>query len=113
MLLTRENVCFDWAFCNLSDDRKDFFFIDELWFPYISNLISALLLTSLGFPGGSVVKNPPSSAGDQASILGSGRPPAEGNGYPPQCSCLGNPMDRGAWWATFHGVAKSQTQLSD
>ena len=37
----------------------------------------------------------------------------EGNGTPLQYSCLGNPMDRGAWWATVHGVAKSQTQLSD
>ena len=70
MLLTRENVCFDWAFCNLSDDRKDFFFIDELWFPYISNLISALLLTSLGFPGGSVVKIPLVNAEDASLILG-------------------------------------------
>ena len=42
-----------------------------------------------------------------------GRSPGEGNGYPLQYSCLENPMDRGAWWATVHGVAKSQTQLSD
>ena len=42
-----------------------------------------------------------------------GRSPGEGNGNPLQHSCLGNPMDRGAWWATVHGVAKSQTQLSD
>ena len=40
-------------------------------------------------------------------------PPEEGNGNPLQCSCLGNPMDRGAWWAAVHGVAKSQTRLSD
>ena len=47
------------------------------------------------------------------SIPGSGRSPGEGNGNPLQYSCLENPMDRGAWWATVHGVTKSQTQLSN
>ena len=47
------------------------------------------------------------------TIPGSGRSPQEGNGNPLQYSCLGNPMDRDAWWATVHGVAKSQTWLSD
>ena len=46
-------------------------------------------------------------------IPGLGRSPGEGNGNPLQYSCLENPMDRGAWWATVHGVAKSRTQLSD
>ena len=46
------------------------------------------------------------------SIPGSGRPPGEGHGYPLQYSCLGNPMDRGAWWATVHGVTKSWTRLT-
>ena len=46
-------------------------------------------------------------------ISGSGRLPGEGNENPLQCSCLGNPMDRGAWQATVHGVAESQTRLSD
>ena len=46
-------------------------------------------------------------AGDVASISGSGRSPGEGNGSPPQYSCLRNPIDRGAWSATVHGVAKS------
>ena len=71
---------------------------------------------TLGFLGGSVVKNPPASAGDAGdlgSIPGSGRSPGEGNGNPLQYSCLGNPMDRGAWGATVHGVAKSRTRLSD
>ena len=49
------------------------------------------------------------SAGDQGSIPGSGRSPGGGPGNPLQCSYLENPMDRGAWWATVHGVAKSQT----
>ena len=57
-------------------------------------------MLSLGFPGGPVVKNPPASAGDADSIPGSGRSPGVGNGNPLQYSCLGNPMDRGAWWAT-------------
>ena len=51
-----------------------------------------------GFSGGSVVKNPPANARDKGSIPGSGRSPGEGNGNPLQYSCLGNPMDRGAWW---------------
>ena len=46
-------------------------------------------------------------------IPGSGRYPEEGNGYPFQYTCLENPMDRGAWWATVRGVTKSQTQLSN
>ena len=59
-----------------------------------------------GFPGGSVVKNLPADAGDSGSIPGSGRYPGEGNGNPLQHSCLGNPMDRGACWATVHEVAE-------
>ena len=61
-----------------------------------------------GFPGGSVVKNA-CNAGDPES----GRTPEEGNGYPLQYSCLEKPMDRGSRWATVHGAAKSQTQLSN
>ena len=53
------------------------------------------------------------NAGDTGSVPGLGRSPGEGNGSPLQYSCLGNPMDSGAWWATVHGVAKSQTQLSN
>ena len=54
-----------------------------------------------------------SNAGDLGSIPGSGRSLGEGNGNPLQYSCLENPMDGGAWWATVHGVAKSQIRLSD
>ena len=60
-----------------------------------------------------MVKNPPVNAGDVGLIPGSGRSAGEGNGNPLQYPCLGNPMDRGAWWATVHRVAKSQTQLGD
>ena len=74
------------------------------------------LLTS---PGASqvalVVKNPSANAGDvrdDGLISGSGKPPRERNGHPLQYSCLENPMDRRAWQATVHGVAKSQTQMT-
>ena len=67
----------------------------------------------MGFPGGSVVKNPPTNAGDMGLIPESGRSPGEGNGNPLQNSCLGNSMNRGVWWTTVHGVAKSPIQLSN
>ena len=60
----------------------------------------------IGFLGGSVVKNPLVNAGDADLIPRLGRPPGEGNGNPLQCCCLGNPMDRGVYGATVHGVAK-------
>ena len=65
----------------------------------------------LGFPCGSEIKKSACSAGDTGLIPGSGRCPGEGNGSPLQYSFPGNPMDRGAWWSTGHGVAKSQTRL--
>ena len=67
----------------------------------------------MGFPGGSEVKASACNAGDLGSIPGLGRSPGEGNGNPLQYSCLENPMDGRAWWATVHGVTKSRTQLSD
>ena len=67
----------------------------------------------MGFPGGSDGKESGCNAGDLDSIPGSGRSPGDGNNNPLQCSCLENSMDRGAWRAIVHGVAKSQTQLSD
>ena len=62
-----------------------------------------------GFPGGSVVKNPPAIAGDVDSIPGSGRSPGIGNDNPLQYSCLKKSMDRGAWWSRVHGVPRSWT----
>ena len=62
-----------------------------------------------------VVENPPANAGDirdAGSIPGSGRSPGGGHGSPLQYSCPENPMDRGAWWASVHGVAKIRTQLN-
>ena len=67
----------------------------------------------MGFPGSSVLKNPPASAGDLGWIPGSRRSPEEVSGNPFQYSCLGNRIDRGTSWATIHAVSKSQTQLGD
>ena len=66
-----------------------------------------------GFPGGSEVKASACSAGDLGLIPGLARSPEEGNGNPLQYSCLENPVDGGAWWATVLGVAKSRTQVSN
>ena len=60
----------------------------------------------MGFPGSSMVMNLPANVADVGSIPESGRSLGEGNGKPFQYSCLGNSMDRGAWWSTVHGVAK-------
>ena len=68
------------------------------------------------FPCGSVVKNPPANTGDSEDtglIPGLGRSPGGGHGNSLQCSCLGNPMDRGTWWITVCGVTKHKTQVSD
>ena len=62
-----------------------------------------------GFSGGSNGKESACNAGDMGLIPGSRRSPGEGNGYPLQDSCLGNPMDRGAWMTTVHAVAESDT----
>ena len=63
-----------------------------------------------GFPEGSVVKNPLANAGDVGSIPGSRRSSGGGNGKPLQYSCLGNPMDRGAWWAT---VSRKESDMTE
>ena len=82
-------------------------------FFFIYNIAEALMSSNLnglkGFPDGSEVKASARNAGDLGSIPGLGRSPGEGNGNPLQCSCLKNPMDGGAWWATVHGVTKSRT----
>ena len=70
-------------------------------------------LSSSSFPGGSEGKASACNVGDPGSIPGLGTSPGEGNGNPLQYSCLENPVDGGAWWATVHGVAKSWTRLSD
>ena len=72
------------------------------------SLFTSLTLT-VDFPGGSDGEASAYNAGDLGSIPGSGRSPGEGNGTPLQYSCLENPMDGEAWWATVHGVAESDT----
>ena len=72
--------------------------------PFLQNCFSFCI--SLNFPLDSAVKNPPANAGDEGSIPGWRRSLGEGNANPLQYSCLGNPVDRGAWRATVHGVAK-------
>ena len=79
----------------------------------MGNEIISVYTLILGFPGGSDGKEPACDAGDLDSIPGSGRFPEEGKGYPLQYSCLENPMERGAWRAIVHGVAKSRTHLRD
>ena len=75
-------------------------------------LFHSFLWLSSVLPGSSVVKNLLANAGDMGSIPWLGRSPGEGNSNPFQYPCLGNPMDRGAWWAMVHGVEKNQTRLS-
>ena len=65
------------------------------------------------FSGGSVGKDSACNVGDLGSVPESGRSPGEGNGNPLQYLCLENPMDRGAWWPTVHGVTKTWTEQTD
>ena len=83
--------------------------LSAVYEPFLSCQIYCLM----GFPGSSDGKASAYNAENLGSVPGSGRSSVEGNGNPLQYSCLENPMDRGAWWATVHGVAKSRTQLSD
>ena len=81
--------------------------------PRCSLLFLSLLLFFGDFPGGSVGKESACNMGDLSSIPGSGRVPGEAQDNSLQYSCLENPMDRGSWWATVHGIAESWTRLSD
>ena len=87
----------------------------KAWCKFIHSFAKYPLDTALcwGFPGGSAVQNPPDNSGEGGLIPGSGRSPGEGNSHLLQYSCLGNPMETGAWKATVHGVTKSWTQLSN
>ena len=75
--------------------------------------ISLRIFQFVAFPGGSVSKESACNVGEPGSIPGLGRYPGEGNGNPLQYSCQENSMDRGAWWATIHGITIIQTQLSN
>ena len=76
-------------------------------------IILFISFMALDFPGGSDCKASVYNAGDPGSIPGLGKCPREGDGNPLQDYCLENPMNRGAWQATVHGVAKSRTRLTD
>ena len=100
--LSTEPLCFRWRGCTVKFRIKF----------KIKSIFVNSYLCHWCFPGGTVVKNLPAIAGDMGLIPGSGRSPGEANGNLLQYSCLGNPMDRGAWWATIHRVTKSWTRLS-
>ena len=83
--------------------------LDQIFLFFSPNQLFLILLPhsdKRGFPGGSDGKESVYNAGDPGSNLGLGRSPGEGNGNPCQYSCLRNPMERGAWWATVHEVTK-------
>ena len=84
----------------------------DLCWPLNSLLQPNLLCFMEGLPSGSVIKNPSAYAGDASSIPGLVRSSGKENGNPLQCSCLENPVDRGAWWATVHGVARVTHDLA-
>ena len=81
--------------------------------PHSNTAKVPIWLEFLFFPGGTVVKSPPAKGRDMDLIPGLGRSPGKGNGNPLQYSCLENPMDRGAWRPTVHGITESWTRLSD
>ena len=74
--------------------------------PLVGKAELSRVTPALGFPGGSLVKNLPANAGVAGSIPASRRSLGEGNGNPLQYFCLGNPMDRGAWWAAVYGIVR-------
>ena len=88
----------------------------KIFLVFIKSFIFSVTIYLLGFPDDSAVKESSCNVGViGATVLipGSGRSPGGGNGNSLQYSCLENPMDRGSWWAIVHGVAESQTQLSE
>ena len=87
--------------------------VTSVVYPSLTVITSSQVHTHTGFPCSSVSKESACSAGDTGSIPGLGRSPGEGKGNPLEYPCLENLMDRGAWWAAVHRVAKSQARLSD
>ena len=92
--------------------KAKYVIVNIVYKSYIIIYYFKIFIRKMGFPGVSVVKNPPVNARDMGSIPGSGRFPGVGNDNPLQSSCLGNFMDRRAWRATVHGATKSQIRLS-
>ena len=103
-------LCWNYSHCSHSP-LCTALLLRSSWWSFF--LLNGSLKYYLGFPGGLEVKASACNAGNLGSTPGSGRSPGEGNGNPLQYSCLENPTDGGAWWATVHGVAKRWTRLSD
>ena len=95
----------------LYDKEKDYIYMYIYTYVYIYIYIYIFFFSTITCSSDG--KESACSAGDSGLIPGSGRSPGEGSGNPLQYSCLENSTDRGAWWATVHGVAKSWTRLSD
>ena len=117
---TRRSYFFQWLlFVSYLFDFSMNSFLRSFIFPVDSSFFMFSVIPSfpkylhLLMPGGSDGKESACNVRDLGSIPGLGRSPGEGHGNPLQYSCLENPMDRGAWWATVPGVAKSLTRLSD
>jgi len=111
------NICISMVFIQRMENiwKKKFHEIpkSKTWICHSSSTIYIVLALYLGFPGSLDSKESACSVGDMGSIPGLRRSPGEGNGNPLQYCYLENSMDRGAWWAPVHGVAKSRTWLSD
>ena len=86
--------------------------LKSLLYTVLENPIKTYFYCNMRLPKWRMVKNPLASAGDTGLISGLGRSPGRGNGNPLQYSCLENPKDRGAWWASIHEISKSWTWLS-
>ena len=102
-------ICLLWVWTNVNITQ--YIHCPKVLHLPLTTSTAASLGLSWGFHGGSIGKESACNAGDQGSIPGSGRSPGHGNSL--QNSCLGNPMDRGAWWATVHEVTQSRIWLSD
>ena len=98
----------DWCYCPLLLTLNSFFFFFRIinFLPVLESFLSPSLSIYIDTYCGSVSKESACNEGDSGLIPASGRSPGEGNGNPLQHSCLENPMDRGAWWATVHGSEK-------
>jgi len=111
------NICISMVFIQRMENiwKKKFHEIpkSKTWICHSSSTIYIVLALYLGFPGSLDSTESACSVGDMGSIPGLRRSPGEGNGNPLQYCYLENSMDRGAWWAPVHGVAKSRTWLSD
>ena len=107
LIINKQSVNSFWiTHTHTSSTTNDQFFFFFLYF------LTVTLLWDWGFPGGSDGKESACSVGDPGSILGLGRCPGGGHSNPLQYSCLQNPINRRAWWATVHGVSHKESGIS-